>query len=383
MTSTDHPADYPGAVLTYGMEYRLPDISVRLPLEVAPGYQEMRPRVHAWARRYLLEYFGENEQDSRCTDSFLRQGMCYWTAACWPDVIPERQFAMMVWGFWGTLSPDDMLSHPATLDDPAILLAVRDAMVDAAEGRPRRHAAVELPADVERALSAATRMCRDGQALIARTCPRPLFSSITRTLQDAMISNADPDRHTGGDQFPTFEAFQRERRVDVFGPWMMAMCEWTMGVDLDGLASTDPDLAQICSWTTDHFTLVNDIYSFPKELAAGEQMNTVWFLMHHEGLSLQQSLDWLADRAALTEQRFTTACDEILAGPLGHREDVRRFVRALGQMIAGNVAFHLRTSRYFDTPQPPATPHTSPEPTVLYRRGTVHQPLPPQPTQHE
>ncbi|MGW6239745.1 hypothetical protein [Streptomyces sp. NPDC055094] len=81
MTSTDHPADYPGAVLTYGMEYRLPDISVRLPLEVVPGYQEMRPRVHAWARRYLLEYFGENEQDSRCTDSFLRQGMCYWTAA--------------------------------------------------------------------------------------------------------------------------------------------------------------------------------------------------------------------------------------------------------------------------------------------------------------
>ncbi|MGE7388376.1 terpene synthase family protein [Streptomyces sp. NPDC004126] len=355
-----HPEDS----LDHDSRYVLPAIPVRQPLMLHPDYGDTAPAVHDWIRPYLLDCFEERPEDAPRTDGYLKQAHTYWGAACFPHTLPERFFAQQAWMIWATLV-DDAFSAPDVRDDTAARIRLAGALCTAIDGAPGSGSAVE-------------RLVRAGQELLV---PRTFVSVRMDTRAKQVVAQqalrpATASDDAGGAR-ADFDSYLDARGVDVFGHWLMELVQWSLGIDLGDATDEDDDLRTACRRVMDHWILVNDLYSFPKEREAGETRNGVRVLMATEDLTLQQALDRLAARATEAEDAFAAARDAVLQGPLGERPDIRVFVRELGHMISGNLRYHRWTSRYFGTARdlPDEAPGTTrSEGTSLYERGTVHRP---------
>ncbi|KAJ5726017.1 terpene synthase metal binding domain protein [Penicillium malachiteum] len=152
------------------------------------------------------------------------------------------------------------------------------------------------------------------------------------------------------------------------------MLEWALGFDLQEHFEQNEDMRTARGLVIKHWIFVNDIFSFPKELEAGEKVNSVWILMG-QGLSLQSTLDRLAAITVETEAQFIATRDRILDGPLGDNPEIVAFLLEMGYAISGNLRFHRKTCRYhgFTRKLPDSDAGTlTPEPTIVYHRETVN-----------
>ncbi|GAA3060719.1 terpene synthase family protein [Actinokineospora globicatena] len=352
-------SSHPGAGLRYGMTYRLPALPTRSPLALHPEFTATAPRVLAWLRPHLVDYFGESEQDSPITDRYLRQDLHRWGALCMPHTRPDRFFAQQLWMNAAALL-DDAFSAPWLREQPARDLLAR-----------------QLCAAVEAAPGGATPLARllsDVHALLL-----PDSGSLRQRLIDVgktvVIDNANQNTV---EEFDDLDAYLgSSRRVNAYGFWILALAEWALGIDLDGLASQDPLVHKACTLAIDHWVLVNDLYSFAKEIEEGEKINAVWVLLG-QGAPLQEALDAIAARAVATEERFIATRDRVATGPLRHRDDVARFLVEVGHMISGNLRHARESSRYHGDGRridDDLAGNTSAEHRTLHRIGTVHEPL--------
>ncbi|WP_157440615.1 terpene synthase family protein [Actinokineospora inagensis] len=344
---------HPSLGLRYGMSYELPALPTRLPLLLHPDFAATAPRVADWLRPYLVDYFG----DPGTAEKYLRQDLHRWGAWCVPHTHPARFFAQQVWMNCAALL-DDAFSAP---DLPS-----RDALADelcaALDGDPG-------------VTSPLARMIRAGHDLL-----EPLCASLGERLiaaGKAVIRNNAEQAHVA--EFDDLDTYLGPtRHVNTTGYWTPTLAEWALDIDLGDLTATDPELHRACLSVMDHWVLVNDLYSFPKEIEEGEKLNAVWILLAR-GIPLQQALDTIAARAMATEDRFVHSRQRVLAGPLGDRADVRLFVTELGHMISGNLRFHRETTRYHGAGWTAADDRAGAvdrERKTLHRLGTVHNPLP-------
>ncbi|MBM7771869.1 hypothetical protein JOD54_002073 [Actinokineospora baliensis] len=355
MKDSPHPA----VELRYGMSYRLPALPTHCPLALHQDYPATAPRVLAWLRPYLVDYFGESEQDSRITDRYLRQDLHRWGALCLPHTRPDRFFVQQLWMNTAALV-DDAFSAP-WLREPAARARLAGELctalgADDAGANPL----VRLVRDVHRLMlptgdSVGGRMVEAGRAVVVNNATENTVEDLT-----------DLDAYLGS-----------SRRVNAYGFWILAVAEWSLGIDLGDIAAEDPLVRRACTLAIDHWILVNDLYSFAKELEEGETSNAVWVLLG-QGAPLQEALDAIAARAVATEQRFIATRDKIATGPLRHRTDLSRFLVEVGHMITGNLRHARESTRYHGdnrTLTDDLAGSPVPEPRTLTRLGTAHQPL--------
>ncbi|MFF4391921.1 hypothetical protein ACFY0G_34895 [Streptomyces sp. NPDC001552] len=109
-------------------------------------------------------------------------------------------------------------------------------------------------------------------------------------------------------------------------------------------------------------SLVNDLASVPKELAAGDLLHNLVLLTHHrEAVPLAEAARQVSAHIEGLAQTFTTLKEQLETEarrqdlPAADRDDVGRCVRAMEAFIAGEQRWHELSSRYAPAGGPPQT----------------------------
>ncbi|MFF3319572.1 terpene synthase family protein [Streptomyces sp. NPDC003035] len=339
-----------------GTRFDMPRIPTRLPLLAHPEHARIEKECSRWARPYLVEYFDGAE----LADRYLRQRMTYWACLCYPHMLDDRRFTLP-----NIMIPagicDDSFSRPGVQESLEQAEALRQLWLAMFDGGP---VAPEFPAG---------RMLRDA---LAPAWPQ-MFPDLAGRYRDAyrdIVASAvtEADARLDDDLLP-FDDYMELRLTNLFGYWSTCQTEYALGCDLTGELATDPALAKARDLAINHMTLVNDLYSFPKEYEAGEAMNCMWILLRGESLSLQQAVDRVGELIGLTEESFSRTCAEITSGGRPLHPAVPTYLTELGHLISGNLHYHGLTTRYHGD----ATFGTSGQragTVTIQRLGTVHSP---------
>ncbi|WP_328296455.1 hypothetical protein OG389_00650 [Streptomyces sp. NBC_00435] len=158
------------------------------------------------------------------------------------------------------------------------------------------------------------------------------------------------------------EEFFKQRRLTVGSYLYCDLVELSVGFAVPDRLYRSPAFRRMRQVWNDLTSLVNDLASVPKELAAGDLLHNLVLLTHHrDAIPLAQAAQQVAAHiedlaktfTALEEQLETEAGQQVL--PAEVREGVRRCVQAMEAFIAGEQRWHELSSRYTQTAEPPAT----------------------------
>jgi hypothetical protein len=111
--------------------------------------------------------------------------------------------------------------------------------------------------------------------------------------------------------------------------------------------SKHPDILRARRASINHTTLVNDLYSFPKELDAKEAMNAIPVLIRREDLDLQNAVNKVVQLIHQAENDFVSVREDILRGPLGQRLDIKSYLNGIEYIMTGNLRWSQMSTRYF------------------------------------
>ncbi|MFF4450209.1 hypothetical protein [Streptomyces sp. NPDC001502] len=158
------------------------------------------------------------------------------------------------------------------------------------------------------------------------------------------------------------EEFFEQRRLTVGSYVYCDLVELSVGFAVpDGLYRS-PVFTRMRQVWNDLTSLVNDLASVPKELAAGDMLHNLVLLTHHRdavplaqaALQVATHIEDLAKTFIALEGQLETEADrQGLAA--AEREGVGRCIEAMEAFIAGEQRWHELSSRYAQTSEPSAT----------------------------
>ncbi|MEU7133736.1 terpene synthase family protein [Streptomyces sp. NPDC046261] len=338
------------------MQFELPPVPMRLPLLGHPETARIEEECYRWARPYLIAYFGNEE----CADRYILQRMAYWACLCYPHMLDDRCVTLP-----NIMIPagicDDSFSRPGiqeSLDRTGALRRSWLAMLDGEPVDPGFHAG---------------RMLRDALAPAWPQMSPDLAGRYRDAYRDVIASAVtEADARIHDDLLP-FDDYMELRLTNLFGYWATCQTEYALGCDLTEELDTDKALAKARDLAIHHMTLVNDLYSFPKEYEAGEAMNCMWILMRTEALPLQRAVNRLVELIGQTEEMFSRTCSEVVGGAGAVHPAVPAYLKELGHLISGNLHYHSLTTRYHGDDASEGSGRKSGTVTIK-PLGTVHAP---------
>ncbi|MFI5783373.1 terpene synthase family protein [Nocardia sp. NPDC051570] len=338
-----------------GTVYHLPEIRTDLPEDCHPRCGELEEHANAFARPYLIAYFGDEDR----ADRYLGQGHPHYACTGFPRTLEDRVQALC----------DSIL--PATLlDDSFSKPGLQDNLSAAREHHARWSAifAGEPPlpeADpefffVHEALQACTAHASPGLAVRLRAG--------WQDVADAFLEEAIR-RHRN--ETLDLESYA-ERRVKVhFRQWMVAHLEFSLGIDLGALAD-HPLIRSAQNHTVWHVALTNDCHSLVKELSANESTNAIIELIRHDRMDLQAAVDKVVALIHQAEQDYLQVRDDIRRNAIGDNADVIAFVDGLAFLASANLRWCQRTTRYHGLDHDGS--QVLPGPVTIKYLPTVHTP---------
>jgi len=315
-----------------GTVFYLPPVKTQLPEACNANCKHPDEVSDGIARPYLIEYFGDEER----ADRYLRQRIAHFGCICYPYAGPDRAQNVNNLMIPVTLY-DDTFSKPGIQESITAGKALHDRWCDVFRGqRP--------PSGKDNA--AFTFVYEAVEAAAAQMTP-DLDRRVRQSWLDMADSHLDEAVLRNSGITPNMAEYLEKRLTNVYGWWLTIHVEYAKAIDLGSLAATDPDILQARIASINHITLVNDLYSFPKELDAKEAMNAILVLMRLEGYDLQSAVNKVVDLIQDAEKRFIDACARIRAGPLGEHADVREYLDGIAYLMTGNLRWSQLSPRYF------------------------------------
>lgn len=312
-----------------GEKIHHPDFHLTLKPLWHPDHEEAERQVALSDSRYILAHYGSQ----KAVDHYLSMSMPSYGGLAYPHTKRDRIYNLERMMSITTLI-DDTTTNPQILGDERRQSELRRHYFDAIAGiRPPDSAPI-------------AQLLYEGLLPIKRQMtskPR-----VWKRLEESLLTMIVRQTDSLALQMDTlsFERYLELRRVDNYGEWAAMMTEYALDVDMTDALPADASLVAVRTAAIDSITLVNDPYSFRKEIHIADSVNSVWLLMHLEGLTLQGALDKLALLVADNERKLIAARDKVLAGPLGTRSDVREYLTELEHLASGNAEFHAISTRY-------------------------------------
>ncbi|MGY2237127.1 terpene synthase family protein [Pseudomonas gingeri] len=306
-----------------------PDFNLTLRPMWHPDHEETNRQVALTDSPYILAHYGSQ----KAVDHYLSMEMTAYGGLAYPHTKKDRIYNLERMMSITTLI-DDTTTNPGILADQQRQAELRRHYCDAIAGiRPPEAFPIAqllyeglLP--IKQQLSSKPRVWRRLEESL-----NILIARQTNSLALEMDTL-------------TFERYLELRRVDNYGEWAAMMTEYAIDVDMTDTLAADESLVAVRTAAIDSITLVNDPYSFRKEIHIADSVNSVWLFMRLEGITLQQALDKLAGIVLENEKKLIAARDKVLAGPLGERKDVREYLTELEHLCSGNAEFHAVSTRY-------------------------------------
>ncbi|MGW2592311.1 cytochrome P450 [Streptomyces sp. NPDC001515] len=310
-------------------EFFLPELPRLLPHVYHPQAARLEIASNGWVRRFLGDTFaGEAE-----LLYFLRQRNGIYGPLTVPEASDQRALDIADWYQYVTVI-DSFVSD-------------RGDLGASAEAARAVFARILGDFDTDVAADAAFPYGRAGQDLWRRISPG-LSAGQTRrfaaSLEAFLRGCATEIQAKLNDRVPDYETCLAVR-LDSFGcDFIELMTEYGAEVDMTELI---PRLSEVHLHCRRQMIIINDLLSWRKEHAQDDKMTVVRVLTEGEGLSLQQAVDRLVGLVEEHEKAYIAARDALLAGELGEREDVRRYLRGLDHLMGGSQEFEYLTPRYF------------------------------------
>ncbi|MFI9291979.1 terpene synthase family protein [Streptomyces gardneri] len=319
------PGDGPG-------EFFLPPLPRLLPAGYHPDAARIEIASNGWVRRMLADCFDSEES----LLFFLRQRNGIYGPLTVPYAEADRAQNIADWYQFVTVI-DSFVSDEAALgaDHAAAAETFAAVVADLREGGAGGPAA-----------SLYGRAAQDLWRRIAAGMSARQVDRLVAALEAFLRGCAEEIRSKLDKQVPHFEACMRVR-VDSFGcEFLELLTEYAAEVDMSR-AATEGLFDEVHHHGMRQLILVNDLLSWRKEYAQRDTMTTVRVLCEVEGLELQDAVDRLCALVEHHERAYIAARDAVLAGPHGHREDVRAYLSGLDHLIGGSQEFEYLTPRYF------------------------------------
>lgn len=312
----------------YGQSFLMPDVITDLREEVRSDCAELDADTNAWAWGRLLEYFGSEELAKR----YERQRICHFACMVYPRSLPDRK-ANTHRSMMSIVVLDDTFSRPQIQASAEAAKGLHDRwwrlfdLKAPGPGNPVFSIAwetIELTERQDPLLSAQLRL------RWRELADSHYFEAIDRAKKHVRI----------------YEDYIKERLTNIYGWWLTDTIEYQAGICLGDLTSSMPILeARLPAMR--HVALVNDLYSFPKEIDHTEEKNAILVWMTHDGYTLQGAVDRLVEEIHLAEAEYVQAREKILFSPLGKRQDVQTYLEGLEFLMTGNLRWSQLTTRYF------------------------------------
>ncbi|MER5513644.1 hypothetical protein [Streptomyces sp. NPDC002763] len=271
------------------------------------------------------------------------------SARAYPYAEASTGLLLTCWIGW-TAGVERHFDEPAT-PAPRELLAQAESLVGRGEPLQARHPLAAALAD----------LWRDTSRLMPPHWRRHLAVNLAGYLHACA---AESQEHDSDSRQVGFDDFFEQRRLTVGSYVYCDLVELSVGFAVpDGLYRSEVFRRMRQVWN-DLTSLVNDLASVPKELAAGDMRHNLVLLTHQqEAIPLAQAAHQVAAHieelagtfTALKEQLDAEACRQGL--PVEHREGVRRCVEAMEAFIAGEQRWHELSARYVQAASGPPDSH--------------------------
>ncbi|MFB7275385.1 terpene synthase family protein [Streptomyces sp. NPDC056244] len=311
-----------------GTSYHMPDTGDQLPYAYSRFAADLLPVTKERVRTQLIACVGRP-----LADKILGQdGIAEWACHVYPNGDRQRTDVLIDAGLCSLACDDEFTLTGLSTD----LEQVRRRAVL----YTRVLAGMAPPPDVPSAVWLARSMA-DIEAL-SSTVFSARFRRIWADINQTVPVEAE---HRLTRMLPGWDEYVAFRRVNLYGYWAVAACEFSAGVDMTQLLEQHTVLRDLELAAVEHIMFTNDLYSFPKEARAGEIANTFW-LLRRDGMSIQEAVDFLAEQLVTRQDRFLALREKVRASPLGLREDVRLYLPALSYGLGGNLRYHRTTGRY-------------------------------------
>ncbi|PCH37689.1 terpenoid synthase [Wolfiporia cocos MD-104 SS10] len=178
----------------------------------------------------------------------------------------------------------------------------------------------------------------------AKPGPQARFKETLEQFFEA-VQRQTEDRDAG--VVPDLESYIDIRRDTSGCKPSFDLIEYAMDIDLPDFVVEDPVIKALNQAANDLVTWSNDIFSYNVEQSRGDTHNMIPILMIHQGLSLQEAVDYVGQLCKETIDGFIENQKRIPSwGPEVDREVVL-YVQGLQDWIVGSLHWSFMTERYF------------------------------------
>jgi cytochrome P450 len=339
------PASFsPGTPDAPVREVFLPELPRLLPYAYHPKAAQIEIASNGWVRRHLAPCFA----DEAALLFFLRQRNGIYGPLTVPEATGRRALDIADWYQYVTVIDSSVSDRTALgADDGAARRTFAGILADFA-GDDAGDAPGDGPDGGAPAAGPAERAYGEAAKDLWRRLSPGLSPAqvrrLTASLESFLLGCTAEISAKLTDSVLDYEACMAVRE-DSFGcDFIELMTEYGAAVDMSDLL---PDLAPVHSHCRRQMMIVNDLLSWRKEQAEDDRMTVVRVLTEREGYGLQEAVHRLCALVEHHEKAYVAARDRVLAGPLGEREDVVRYLHALDHMIGGSQEFEYLTPRYY------------------------------------
>lgn len=279
-------------------------------------------------------------------EAYWRQvGLGEVSARAYPYARASTGLLLTCWIGW-TACVERYFDEPAA-PPPGELLMLLESLVGTGEPLAVRHPLAAALAD----------LWRDTVPLMPAHWSRHLAVNLADYIHACAAESQD---HGGDPQNVGVEDFFEQRRLTVGSYVYCDLVELSVGFAVPDSLYRSTVFSRMRQLWNDLTSLVNDLASVPKELAAGDMLHNLVLLTHHrDGVPLAQAAQQVAAHTEDLAKTFTTLEDQLEteAGrqglPASDREGAVRCVQAMGAFIAGEQRWHELSSRYTQISEPP------------------------------
>jgi len=339
--------------------YRMPTFEGLRPARLSPHLDTARTHALAWARE--MSMFAPQPGIPPWTEQqFTKEDYPLLVCRMFPDTLGDRVDTLVDWFTW-TFYVDDFFAEACPHAGNMAMARLRQFM----------------PLDPTRDVPVAASPTERGLAdLWSRTAPvmsRGWRARAREQIEECLGGNLQELRNvTIGHATEPLEYLELKRRTNP-GPLAGCLAEYGRPAELpDAVAEARPMRSLIDS-SNDASLLVNDIYSYPREVACdADPANMVHVLQRFLGCDLQQAVDATANLARSRLDQFEHVAEvevPTMVGEYGlspaESARVREYIEVLRDSVPGWHEWFTRTSRY---PQDVATAHPAAVEPITPRR---------------
>ena len=302
-------------LLATGTRYILPPLRCSGPEKVHPDYPEIYERNAAWVREYIPR------SGSRKTVEYLMESRIpFFDCLVYPFCIADRVFQSSC-----------VASLMVSIDDLSDLRRIDFDDISNGGSSDRYGRAFSVAFGVLRAHMTDT-----------------VYERYVQSWKDVFASGAKEHSLRARNEIPDIDTYLRIRSVTAgAGPYITG-AEYALDIDLTDLFGEDPAFRAVQNLVAENFVLVNDLFSFRKELFKGDPINIVASLMSVHGHDLQGAVEFVCDRITSTDRALNQGCRELRSLYAGHPRgaQVDAYLVTLQTICSGNFRWSLETTRY-------------------------------------